>query len=190
MISFIQTNFTAIVTFLTLISNILFVIFILTIFGNKNFKEKTYKFVHKNIAWILLILSIIAVTGSLTYSEIVGYVPCDLCWWQRIFMYPQVILGLIAVWKGDKSVVNYVLPLSIIGGLIAFFHSLVHWRVINASFLACTSSQTAPCAKVYVLQYGYITIPFMALTMFIYLTTVSIIYLKANAKERGNDSYA
>ena len=181
---FVQTHITSFVSFLTVLSNLFFIVVFFGLVVSSQFRKKIYSFVYDNINWLIFGASITAVVFSLTYSEIVGYPPCDLCWYQRIFMYPQAILAFCAMLKKDKNIVSYLLPLSIAGIVVSFYHSLVHWRVISGSFLACTSSLTAPCAKVYVLEYGYVTIPFMAFTVFAYLIGISIIYYKArNARE-------
>ncbi len=71
------------------------------------------------LAWVV---SLAATGGSLYLSEILGYIPCKLCWFQRIFMYPEVILLGIASYKNDRRQAGYVLPLSIIGGLFSLYH--------------------------------------------------------------------
>ena len=170
------------ITTLTLLSNIVFVGFILLFFFDKKVKALSFKYVEKYIVHILFVISLGAVVFSLVYSNVVGFPPCELCWIQRIFIYPQAILALVALTKKDKGIVTYLLPLSIIGGLIALFHSLTNWG-IGSSFLSCTATGGA-CARVYVMEYGYITIPFMALSSFVYLIVVSLIYYKAkNGRE-------
>lgn len=164
-------NFT--VSLLTLISNIVFVLFVLSMFI-KDFRLKIISFVNQNINLILFVVSLGAILGSLAYSEIVGFPPCDLCWWQRIFMYPIPIIAFIAWLKKDNKAVDYILPMAIIGGIIAFYQSMVQWG-FNVSVTACTASE-AECAKLYVLEFGYITIPFMALSIFVYLITLSWMY--------------
>lgn len=162
-----------IVSLLTLISNIVFVVFVLGIFV-KDVRSKIFSFVNKNINPILLVISLGAVVGSLAYSEIVGFPPCDLCWWQRIFMYPIPLVAAIAWFKKDNNAVDYMLPLSIIGGIIAFYQSLVQWG-FNVAVTNCTIDG-GECGRLYVYEFGYITIPFMALSIFVYLITLSWIY--------------
>ena len=178
---FIQTHITFTFTTLILLSNIVFVAIVLLLFVHKQFRDLAYAFTEKHVVSLLFAVSLVAVIGSLSYSEIIGFVPCDLCWIQRMFMYPQAILAFIGLVKKEKSIVSYLFVLSIIGGFVALYHSLIHWRLISGSFLACTSSLTAPCAKVYVLEYGYITIPFMAFSMFVYLIAITLIYYKSKS---------
>lgn len=180
MFHFLQNNITFLVTTFTLVSNIVFV-FILVLLFIPNFRSWVYVFVNKNISSLLFLTSFAAVVGSLSYSNIIGFPPCELCWFQRIFMYPQAIIAFMAVMKKDKSIVSYLLPLSILGTIVAFYHSLVHWG-FGTGLLGCTAIG-GDCGKVYVLEYGYITIPFMALSCFIYLIAISIIYYKSNGNK-------
>ena len=178
---FLQSNITFVVTTLTLISNIVFVLFLLYLFVNKNFRKVVYDFVNKYVLALLFTVSLGALIGSLSYSNIVGFPPCELCWFQRILMYPQALLAFIAIRKKDKGIVDYLLPLSILGALVSFYHSLVHWG-IGTSLLACTANG-GECGKVYVLEYSYITIPFMAFSCFVYLITISVIYYKSKGEK-------
>ena len=71
------------------------------------------------IAWVV---SLIAMFGSLYFSEMKGYIPCELCWYQRIFMYPLTLILGIGTFQNDSSVKKFVLPLSLIGGIISLMH--------------------------------------------------------------------
>ncbi len=177
MIHFIQTNITFVVTTLTLLSNIVFVGAILALVINKNFRDTVYNFVNKYVLGLLFGASITAVVGSFLYSNIVGFPPCELCWIQRIFLYPQAILTFIAIIKKDKSIVDYLLPLSIFGGIVALYHSLTHFGV-GDGLVSCTSA-VGDCGKLFVFEYGYITIPFMSFTIFAYLIGISVVYYKS-----------
>ena len=181
MLYFIQTNATAIVGFLTLASNILFVIVLFVIGVHSETRAKLYSFVHKYILELLFWGIMSAVIGSLVYSEIIGFPPCDLCWYQRIFLYPQAIIVLIAMFRKDKTVIDYLVPLSILGALVAFYQSLVQWGVSFGSVLDCTASG-GECAKVYVSEYSYITIPFMSLSVFVYIIALKFVYYSHNKK--------
>lgn len=123
----------------------------------------------------IFIVSLAATLGSLMLSDVIGYPPCDLCWFQRIFMYPMVIMSFIALVRKEKHIIYYVLPLSIIGGAIAFYQSYIQWGGTH-SLLPCTLDGGA-CGKLYVYAYGYITIPFMALFVFAYVIAVCLAYI-------------
>ncbi len=131
-------------------------------------------FVWINTHGILLgfIVSLGGLIGSLVYSNIIGFAPCDLCWIQRIFLYPQAFLFAVALWKKDKTaIVNYSLVLTIVGLLVALNHNLLAWT--DFSVLPC--SATVSCTKVYVDIFGYITIPIMSLTTFVVLLGIMLI---------------
>ncbi len=148
------------------------------------FRAWIYSFVNKYVLELVFAASLSATLGSLAYSNIVGFPPCELCWFQRILMYPQALLSLMALIKKDKNIVSYLLPISVLGALVSFYHSLVHWG-IGTSLLACTANG-GECGKVYVLAYNYITIPFMSFTVFVYLIAISLIYLKSkNVEQRA-----
>ena len=119
MISFIQSNATPIIGFLTLLSNIIFVGVLVVMLIHAGTRARLSVFVHKYILELLFWAVLSAVVGSLIYSQIVGFPPCDLCWWQRIFMYPQVIILLVAMRRKDKGIIDYLMPLSIIGAIIS-----------------------------------------------------------------------
>jgi disulfide bond formation protein DsbB len=177
----IQANITAVVAFLTLLSNIVFVVLVVLLYTKKEFKNFVYSFVNKYVLELIFFSSMSALVGSLLYSNVAGFPPCELCWIQRIFMYPQALLSFMAMWWKDKKMVIYLLPMSVLGGLVAFYHSLTNWG-FGGSLLGCTSVG-GECSRVYVLEYGYITIPFMALTTFAYLILISVVYYKST-KER------
>ncbi|MET2871664.1 disulfide oxidoreductase [Exiguobacterium profundum] len=117
------------------------------------------------LAWLV---SLTATLGSLYFSEIREFVPCELCWIQRIFMYPLTILLGIAVFTEDRAVQKYVLPLTIIGGFVSLYHYLVQKVPGFAEIQPC--AQGVPCSGQYINWLGFITIPFLALTAFTLIT--------------------
>lgn len=114
------------------------------------------------IAWAV---SVIATLGSLYLSEIKGFLPCDLCWFQRIFMYPLTILLGIAYFKDDVGIAKYVLPLSFIGGGISLYHVTIQ-RIFSATGNAVACGKV-PCYTDYLNWFGFITIPLLALIAFV-----------------------
>lgn len=117
------------------------------------------------LAWLV---SLTATFGSLYFSEIREFVPCELCWIQRIFMYPLTILLGIAVFTDDRAVRKYVLPLTTIGGAVSLYHYLVQKVPGFAEIQPC--AQGVPCSGQYINWLGFITIPFLALTAFTFIT--------------------
>lgn len=114
--------------------------------------------------WLLWLVAALATAGSLYYSEIVGFTPCRLCWFQRIAMYPLSLVLLIAAIRRDEAVRWYALPVAAVGAMIAAYHYLLQWfpRLETAS-----CDPAAPCAAFYVREFGFVSIPFMALMGFI-----------------------
>lgn len=122
------------------------------------------------LAWIA---AIIATLGSLYFSEVMHFIPCTLCWYQRIFMYPLAITLGVAVYRNDKGIYKYALPLSIIGLLIAGYHTLLQRIPYLQQFEMCTTG--VPCSKDYINWLGFITIPLLALIAFTIITVCLII---------------
>lgn len=136
---------------------------------------------------VTFIVSLLATVGSLIYSDIIGYDPCKLCWFQRIFMYPLVVLSAIALWKKDATIRMYALTLSTIGALIALFH-YVGQLGFNPFGLECLAiGYSASCAKNFVLEFGYITIPLMALSAFLLISTT--LWLSLRDSKVVEDTY-
>lgn len=110
------------------------------------------------------IIASTAMFGSLFFSEVLGYVPCTLCWYQRIAMYPLAVILLIAAVRRDASGARrYGIPLAVIGAAIAGYHYLIQ-QFPSLETGAC--SLEAPCSAPYVWQYGFVSIPYMALAGF------------------------
>lgn len=122
------------------------------------------------IAWVI---SLTATLGSLYFSEIREFVPCELCWIQRIFMYPLTILLGIAAFTSDVRMRLYVLPLTLIGGTISLYHYLVQKVPGFADIKPCV--QGVPCNIQYINWFGFVTIPFLAFTAFTLMSIVLIV---------------
>lgn len=177
MIPLFQSYATPVIALMTVISNILFAAVVIGIFAVPRFRVWVYAFVYEHILLLLTLASLSATVGSLIYSQLVGFPPCELCWVQRIFMYPQTILAFMAYLKRDRNIISYLVPLSVLGGLVALYHSYIQWGG-STSVLGCTSVG-GECNRLYVYAYGYVTIPFMALCVFVYLLTLILIYRQA-----------
>ena len=123
--------------------------------------EKTRALWLLTFAWVV---AIAATAGSLYYSEVRRFIPCELCWYQRIFMYPLVLLLGLAVYRLDPGVRPYALWMSLVGGGISLIHYLEQ-KVPAFQPTACDATPI-PCNVQYVNYFGFVTIPFMALTAF------------------------
>lgn len=108
-------------------------------------------------------VALVATLGSLFLSEVVGFTPCVLCWYQRIAMYPLAVILGIAALRSDIGVRRYVVPLLGVGAALSTYHYLMqHFPELSAS--SCSAS--APCTAAWVWEFGFVSIPFMALACF------------------------
>ena len=126
---------------------------------------KAVLFAEKHAIFISFALAVVGILSSLFYSNVIGYAPCELCWLQRICLYPLAVLFGAELFHKEKGHALWWsgLILSVIGlGISAY-------QYVGAEFfpssLACAASQVS-CAKIYFISFGYITIPMMALTSF------------------------
>jgi disulfide bond formation protein DsbB len=124
--------------------------------------------------WSAFVVAAIATGGSLFFSEIAGFVPCELCWYQRICMYPLSIILLLAAAAGDYRVARYVLPLPVVGAGVSVYHLLVENGVVGQSS-ACLVSAPGGCATKWIDEFGYMTIPTLALTGFVLLIELLVL---------------
>ncbi|NJN96854.1 MAG: disulfide bond formation protein B [Anaerolineales bacterium] len=131
--------------------------------------SKTIPFFQQYGPYLALAPALAALLGSLYYSEVAGFIPCTLCWYQRILMYPLTLIILVGIFKQDEYLPNYVLPFSILGMGVSTYHYLIEKGVLEQS-TAC--SVGVPCSAVWVNYLGFITIAFMALTAFIMITVI------------------
>lgn len=130
--------------------------------------------------FIIWTQALIATLGSLFYSEVIGYTPCDLCWVQRIFMYPLVIIYGVALLKKNFQLAFSGLILSGIGMLISIYHySLQKVPFMQDAGGFCTG---VPCNVQYVNYFGFMTIPFLAGTAFIVIFVTHIITLRSKGR--------
>jgi len=127
------------------------------------------------LSWVA---AIIAALGSLYFSEVMHFIPCTLCWYQRIFMYPLTIILGVAFYRNDQGIYRYVLPLSIIGMLISGYHTLLQKLPYLQQFEMCTTG--VPCSKDYINWLGFITIPLLAFIAFTIITVSLFILARRN----------
>lgn len=134
---------------------------------------------------IALVIAIIATVTSLYFSEVKHFIPCILCWYQRICMYPLIPLMVIGMIRKEKSLPYYILSLSIPGTIIAFYHELLQLGVIHESLSPC--SLGVSCTTRYITWLGFITIPFLSLMAFIVITAcmLGMLYTSKKTQEKG-----
>lgn len=118
--------------------------------------------------WLAATMATLATAGSLYYSLGAGFEPCELCWYQRIAMYPLSLILVVAAAGRDTTVGRYVLPIASVGfGLSGYHYLIQHFPDLSAG--ACSAS--APCTAAYVWKFGFASIPFMALVSFAAIIT-------------------
>ena len=170
-----MTNLNTIFSLFTIGTQILIVILLISFFTKQ--ENPLLRFFSKNALWIAFLVAIVATGLSLFYSEIAGFEPCKLCWYQRIFLYPQLVLFGVALWRKNDYVTDYSLILSLFGGAIALYH--YYGQMLNPSVLPCAVVGLTPaCSQRFFVEFGYITIPMMALTTFVLMAVLMIIRKK------------
>jgi len=121
-----------------------------------------------NRRWLLIFASWLVATvssiGSLFFSEVMELVPCVLCWYQRIFMFPLAIILLVGLCPLDRRVVNYALPIAIVGLLFTLYHCLLYFGFIPENLQPC--SQGVSCADEGMELFGFLPIPLLSLASF------------------------
>ena len=119
--------------------------------------------------WGAFVVAAIATGGSLFYSQVAGFIPCEFCWFQRMMMYPLSILTLLIAVRGDNRAARYLLPLPVVGAGTSIYHMLLEHHVIKEPG-ACTLTGGGCTANWIALHsFGYLTIPTLALTAFLLL---------------------
>lgn len=167
----------SIFTTLTVLAQVLVVsLLIVYIKNRKNPASPLFSFIAKRGILLAFIASSLAMIGSLIYSDILGYEPCKFCWFQRIAMYPQVLLLAIALFKRDYAFSTYSIALSAVGAVISLNHYIL--QLTGTSILPCSAvGYSVSCSKVFVLRLGYITLPLMAFSAFT-LMIIAMMYAR------------
>ncbi len=139
-----------------------------------NQQDKDFNFIY--LAWLL---SLVSVTGSIFYSNVLMLPPCSLCWYQRICIFPMVLILGAGFLLKDKKVFWYSFPLSLIGWLISLYHNLLYYKIIPKPLVACSSGSS--CTEKQIEYLGFISIPLMALAS---LTLTGLLLLKFYYSQR------
>lgn len=131
-------------------------------------------------AWIV---SIVAFLGSITFSEIMRLIPCKLCWIQRIFMFPLVFIIGVGIITRDDKVPHYVLPLSLTGLTVSFYHVLLYRGILPEAKGFCEAGIS--CTTKYIEYFGFLSIPMMSFIAFTLITFFMIYYMSLrNLKQK------
>ena len=121
------------------------------------------------LAWLV---ATVATLGSLYYSEIVGLPPCELCWYQRIAMYPLAVILGVAAWREDRDIAVYAVPIAAVGAAIATYHYALEW-VPALDVGAC--AQDVPCSIAWFRAFGFVSLPYMALSGFLAVIALTVL---------------
>ncbi len=130
------------------------------------------------------VVALVVTTGSLYYSEHAGFIPCQLCWFQRILMYPLVIVLGIAALRKDRRAWMTVLPFVVIGAGVSTYHWLVERVPAFAESSSC--SLEAPCTSPWFEKLGFVTLAWMALSGFLLIGTLMVCQIVGNRVDAGD----
>jgi len=123
---------------------------------------------NESTAWTLIfgawLVASVSTLGALFFGEVMQLPPCVLCWYQRICMFPLVLILPVGLFPFDRKVIRYALPLAVIGWPFAVFHVLLIAGVIPESIKPCT--QGVPCSEKVIEWFGFVTIPLLAVVAF------------------------
>lgn len=118
--------------------------------------------------WLLLFatwsVALAATLGVLFIGEILGQAPCNLCWYQRAFMFPLTVILGIASWRSDAAAWIYALPIALLGWLIAAFHLLLYWDVFPRAIEPCGAGPS--CSGDDMVIFGFVPLPLLSLLAF------------------------
>jgi disulfide bond formation protein DsbB len=135
---------------------------------------------------VALLAAWAATAGSLYMSEVLHWIPCLLCWYQRILMYPLAVILLVGILRRDRGLHWYVLPLSIGGALVSLYHYLL---IMTDWFPPPPCNTGVPCTVDYINMVGplsFVKVPFLALTAFLIITVFTSFWAVYEAENAGN----
>ena len=134
--------------------------------------------------WLAFVVALVTTLGSLYLSEVAHFVPCPLCWYQRICMYPLVVALAVGGLRRDREVYAYVLPPAIIGAGFAIYHTqLQAFPAQHGPF--CKIAE--PCTVRYVWEFGFVSIPFMALSAFAFIIVMMLLVRSDRSAEDDDE---
>jgi len=128
-------------------------------------------------AWLV---ATVATLGALFMSEVMGFAPCVLCWWQRIFMFPLVLMLALGLFPFDAKVLRYAMPLAFIGLGVAAFHVLLTMGIIPEAMAPCR--QGIPCNVIQIEWLGFLTIPLLSFLAFLTLNGLLLAAYRSSSK--------
>jgi disulfide bond formation protein DsbB len=141
------------------------------------------EFIKKNALYGAFAGSLIAMLGSLYFSEIANFPPCVLCWYQRIAMYPLVVILGIAIYRRSREMLLPAFVLAIAGWLISIYHNLLYYNILPEAAAPCIAGVS--CTTKFIEWFGFVTIPFLAFAGFTAILIGLIIHWKASKGEQN-----
>jgi disulfide bond formation protein DsbB len=131
------------------------------------------------LLFLIWITAVVSTLGSLFFSEVMGFPPCSLCWYQRICMYPLVLIVAGGLFPVEPKVFRFSAPLAFMGWFFALYHNLLHWKVIPESAAPCRKG--VACSTVYIDWMGFLTIPLLSFVAFS-LVLILLVLFKIKSK--------
>ncbi|MCU1455262.1 MAG: disulfide bond formation protein [Acidimicrobiales bacterium] len=162
---------------LTLVANVLVVVAVVLVVGGRvapalrAVRQRGHLLARR---WGLPAAAVVAVTataGSLWFSEVAGLRPCRLCWFQRTEMYPLAIILAVAALRRDRSIAWYAVPLAALGAAVSTYHYVLEW---NPNLDSGSCDPLNPCTVVYFRTFGFMSLPYMALSGFLAIMVLAI----------------
>jgi len=140
----------------------------------------------KHLYYLVWFIALVGVLSSLFFSEVLKWAPCEMCWYQRIFLYPLAVLLPVGIIKEDRNLPYFVLPLSILGAGFALYQYLLQMSIIPKEIAPCRLGVS--CADSYMRLFGFVTIPLLSLFAFVIISVLMYWALKlynSNSKANG-----
>ena len=164
----------------------LLVLFILTFTAARTSIASIHDFVKPYGLLVGFVVALTATAGSLFYSQVLGYTPCPLCWYQRILMYPLVILFGVAIVLRARDVYKYALSLAVPGFFLAVYHYIVQVYQLTTACIAPGGREVeaAQCSMRFIFDFGFMSIPFMAAVAFLVITLAALLALRKDVSRR------
>lgn len=138
---------------------------------------------HPGLLQLAWLQAVIATGGSLYLSEVLKLIPCVLCWYQRIAMYPLVVILTIGLLVRERRIRLYVLPFSLIGLAISAYHNLLYYHILPERFQPCTAG--ASCTAREIEWLGFISISLLALVAFSVISVCLLLYVPEDGTEQA-----
>lgn len=141
------------------------------------------RWVSERSMWAIAAIAVCATAGSLYFSEFAEMVPCRLCWFQRILMYPIAVIGVVALARRDSQARWYTASLAAIGAAISSYHVFIEW---NPQHDSATCELFGPaCSVIYFRTFGFMSLATMALCGFIAVLTLSVVNFPGRNADRA-----